>query len=157
MASDEIDAVQSGWHPADINPSCVDPGAFVELGITWHVPVSPFTKQKLHQRACILATLGLSTPQIVSFITQRDPERFSVSTAAFIAKLSYFHDYLGLNRATIARLISAHSRLCDYSLENKIKRRVALFEEYFEVDGPTLGIIVARHPRILWVSPTLLP
>jgi hypothetical protein len=68
-----------------------------------------------------------------------------------IPKLAFLHDELHMDRATLATVCTVHSRLLDYSLERTMKKRVAFFKVYLDVDGKELGRIVARHPRLLWV------
>lgn len=137
---------QVQWESSYLDPFCVDVGAFRELSrrYGWTFSIN------LWHRVCLLACLGVELPKIIRLISDRNMQ-FWVKPSITIEKLKYLHDVLGMKRAVLAKLCTTHPRLLEYSLENTIKSRAAFFCEYFQIEPADLGLICAKHPRMLWV------
>lgn len=97
-----------------------------------------------------MACVGVPPTKLKGFLT-RGTEFGQCGFASIIPKLTFLHEELCMDRATLAALCTVHSRLLDYSLEFTMKKRVSFFKAYLDVDGRQLGRIVSKHPRLLWV------
>ena len=67
-------------------------------------------------------------------------------------KVEYLVVEFGLSRLQMLQLIMTHTRVLDYSISRTYLPRVRFYEEYFQKSGPALGMVICKHPRLLWVS-----
>ena len=143
------------WTIDDLSTRCLDGHAFHVLARKAGLSAR---RAVIYERACLLTSLGMHPSRVLRYLTCRDEAQHSVSTGAFVAKLTYLLQDLAIPRRRVCGMLARNPRLLDYSLQRTMRPRAEFFQQYLALpDLAAVGKCVVRSPRLLWVRPPLPP